>query len=91
MEEKILSIGKGKATIKIVIDNEKIKIFDLTEKVIDNKKFQLPSHFRFKLKCKECNGSMEEDGHKTMAVIDTYLAGHINEQHHRKFELEILP
>jgi len=59
----------------------------VTDKV---EKYQMPEHFRFKLKCKDCPGGLEADGHYSMSVMDAYLSGHIEAFGHTRYELVIM-
>jgi hypothetical protein len=51
----------------------------------------MPEHFRFKLTCKECQGSLETDGHYSLSSsLDAYLSTHLFGLGHTKYELEIV-
>ena len=51
---------------------------------------KMPAHFRWRLMCKQCSGGMEADGHDSMSIMDTYLAGHIEAFGHLRYNFEII-
>ena len=52
--------------------------------------YKMPEHFRWNLKCKNCLGGMEADGHFSMSEVDAYLSAHIEAFGHTKYDLEII-
>ena len=53
-------------------------------------KYKMPKHFRWNLKCKECSGDIEADGHYSMSEMDAYLSIHLEAFGHNRYDLEII-
>ncbi len=49
----------------------------------------MPEHFRFKLSCTVCGGSLDADGHNSMSCLDAYLSEHIAAFGHNQYTLAI--
>lgn len=52
-------------------------------------KYRMPENFRVKLQCRECDYSIDMDGHNSMECIDASLSGHIGAHDHTEYELQI--